>query len=135
MTTKTDLPVRTADEYLDLPYHITVVPNLPGEGPGYTASVQELPGCVTVGDDWADLGAMLRDAMRAWIETALEDGQRIPEPVVDEVPAKFLLRLPLSLHRDLTLAAQADGVSMNQYIVAQLARAVGKREAGAEPAG
>jgi hypothetical protein len=74
---------------------------------------------------------MIRDAMRGWIGSCLENGRPVPEPVDDAVPAKFLLRLPMWLHRSLTIAAQEDGVSLNQYIVAQLARGIGAREAEA----
>ena len=89
----------------------------------------ELPGCITQGDDFEELGEMVEDAMRAWIETALEDGQDIPEPrTADDYSGKFVVRVPKCLHRRLALAADQDGVSLNQFINVALAAAVGISE-------
>ena len=53
-------------------------------------------------------------------------GQTIPEPRHDEdFSGKFVVRVPKSMHRRLSDAAQADGVSLNQWIVAALASALG----------
>jgi predicted RNase H-like HicB family nuclease len=35
---------------------------------------------MTNGEDWADALAMIEDAKRAWLTTALEMGIAIPEP-------------------------------------------------------
>lgn len=57
---------------------------------------------------------MIRDAMRAWIEVALEDGESVPEPrSLDDFSGKFVVRVPRSLHQDLVEAAQHEGVSLN----------------------
>ncbi len=71
---------RTVEEYLALPYTIEVVRDDSDGEVGYVACVVELPGCLTQGDDFEELGEMIEDAMRGWIETALEDGQPIPRP-------------------------------------------------------
>ena len=64
--------------------------------------------------------------MAAWIEVALEDRQPVPEPKsVEEYSGKFIVRVPKSLHRDLAETTAREGVSLNQYISAELARAVG----------
>jgi antitoxin HicB len=124
MTTK-KVPVRTLDEYLQLPYTVRVVPASPS---GYVATVEELPGCITQAETWTEAGEMIRDAMRGWIGAALEDGLPVPVPAQDAPAAKVLLRLPRSLHQALVSAAEADGTSLNQFLVYQLGRAVGKRE-------
>jgi antitoxin HicB len=124
MTNKT-VQARTLEEYLQLPYTVRVVPASPT---GYVASVEELPGCITQTETWAEAGELIRDAMRCWIGTALEDGLPVPEPVDEASPAKLLLRLPRSLHKALGRAAEADGTSLNQFLVYQLARAIGERE-------
>lgn len=67
---------------------------------------------------------MIEDAMRAWIETALEDGYPIPEPrPTDQYSGKFVVRVPRSLHRQLAEAATRDGVSLNTFVNVALARA------------
>ena len=45
---------------------------------------------------------MIRDAMRGWLEVALEDGIPVPEPrPLEAYSGKFVARVPRSLHRDL----------------------------------
>ena len=90
--------------------------------------MQELPGCVTQAESWAEIGDMARDAMRAWISFALADGRRVPVPHEPAEPARILVRLPRTLHLDLLRAADAEGVSLNQYVVCELARAVGRED-------
>jgi antitoxin HicB len=113
---------RTVEEYLKLPYTIRVSPDPTG---GYVADVAELPGCSTQGETWEEVGEMVCDAIRGWIELRLEDGLPVPEPVGAAPPAKMLVRLPRSLHQDLVRAAEREGVSLNQFAIYQLALAVG----------
>lgn len=109
--------------YLSLPYTIEITR---ADESTWFARVVELPGCITEGDSPEDAAAMIRDAMAAWIEVALEDGQVVPEPKpAEEYSGKFVVRVPKSLHRDLVETAAREGVSLNQYIGAELARAVG----------
>ncbi len=72
---------RKIEEYLKLPYTITVIPYEDG---GYFAKVEELDGCMTEADSWEELKEMIEDAMRCWLESALEDGDEIPLPKVIE---------------------------------------------------
>jgi predicted RNase H-like HicB family nuclease len=71
---------RLPEEYLTLPYTIEVYRDDSDGEQGYVARVVELPGCFTQADSFAELEQMIPDAMRAWIETAQENGQTIPEP-------------------------------------------------------
>jgi antitoxin HicB len=97
------------------------------EDGSWFASIVEFPGCMTVGTDEADALVNLRDAMIAWLASCLADGQPIPEPIeVREYSGKFMLRVPKSLHRDLARRAETEGVSLNQFVVTELARAVGR---------
>jgi antitoxin HicB len=118
---------RTLDEYLSLPYHVEVIRDDDGENPGWVARVIELPGCITQGDTFEELGEMIEDAMRGWIGVALEDGIPVPEPKPDEdYSGKFVVRVPRSLHRQLAEAAEREGVSLNQFINVALGIAVGR---------
>jgi HicB-like protein involved in pilus formation len=47
---------------------------------------------------------------------------------------KLLVRMPATLHDELAHAAEAEGVSLNQWITGALAAAVGWRGAGERPA-
>jgi predicted RNase H-like HicB family nuclease len=43
-----------------------------------------LPGCLTQADDFTELGEMIEDAMRVWIESAIEDDVTVPAPKLQE---------------------------------------------------
>ncbi|MGB3542596.1 type II toxin-antitoxin system HicB family antitoxin [Rubrivirga sp.] len=62
----------------DLRYEIVVYWS--DEDEAYIAEVPELPGCVSDGDTYTEATENAEDAMRAWIETAVELGREIPEP-------------------------------------------------------
>ncbi len=113
------------DYYISLPYAISVIPD--SHSGGYVAKVNELPGCITQADSLHELMDMIEDSKRCWIDGALQDGIEIPEPFDpdDSEPSKFLLRLPKSLRRELAARAKTEGVSLNQYMLYQLSRAVG----------
>jgi len=112
---------KTLEYYLNLPYTIELQ-ETPGEG--WFVRVKELPGCMSQGDTAQEALEMIQDAMRVWIEVALEDGDRIPEPRPEEAySGKFVVRVPKSLHRQLVEQAEAEGVSLNQYINVALAGA------------
>ncbi|MBI3160708.1 MAG: type II toxin-antitoxin system HicB family antitoxin [Chloroflexi bacterium] len=117
------------NHYLSLPYSIELTPN--PEAGGWVAAVRELPGCISQGDTQVEALEMIQDAMRGWLETALEDGKPIPQPrLEDDYSGKFVVRVAKSLHRRLAEAAAEDDVSLNQYVVTALASAVGMKEKG-----
>jgi len=58
-------------------YHYTVVFEPALEG-GYIASVPALPGRVTEGDTIEEARAMVKDAIRGYIESLLKHGEEIP---------------------------------------------------------
>lgn len=116
---------KTVDEYLRLPYTIEVFRDNDEDNPGWVARVRELPGCITQGDTFQELGGMIDDAMRGWMETAIADGQAIPEPRPEEsYSGKFIIRVPKSLHRELVETAGREGVSLNMFASMALAKAV-----------
>jgi antitoxin HicB len=85
------------------------------------AQVRELRGCLSAGDTDEEALAMVKDAFASWIESALEDGVEIPEPYdLREYSGRFVIRLPQSLHRDLVVRAEREGVSLNQLILSEL---------------
>lgn len=73
---------------------------------------------------------MIEDAKRGWIEDALEHGDPVPEPkrssAAEGFSGRFNLRVPKSRRRDLARKAEDEGVSLNQFVVATLARSVGE---------
>jgi predicted RNase H-like HicB family nuclease len=117
-------------EYLTRPYGRVLIPD---QASGtFTALIREFPGCVSQGDTPAEAYANLEDAAESWIDVAMELGQTIPAPrAVESYGGRVLLRLPRSLHREASEAAERDGTSLNQFIVAALAHRLGGKAAEA----
>jgi antitoxin HicB len=115
------------EDYLELPYTLEVVKDESDNYSGWFARVVELPGCMTQADNFAELAEMVKDAMAAWIETALEDRQTIPLPrSVEDYSGRFVIRIPKSLHRELVETAEREGVSLNTFVNVALGKAVGQ---------
>lgn len=110
------------DFYLALDYPFQAIADPEG---GYTILFPDLPGCLSVADDLAEIPAMAADAKRVWMESEYERGAEIPLPSQpEEYSGKFNLRLPKSLHRRLAEAAARDEVSLNQYVVGLLTEGI-----------
>ena len=116
--------MKTMEEYLALPYTIEMIQQ---SNASWFVGIKELPGCMSQGDTPEEAVAMIHDAMRAWIEVALEDGIPIPEPQVDEdYSGRFMVRVPRGLHRQLVHTADLQEVSLNAYCIAVLAQSLGQ---------
>jgi predicted RNase H-like HicB family nuclease len=112
-------------EYTGLPYHLMLVRDDEEKGKPWTASVEELPGCTSHGKTSDEALAGIQSAMAKWIEVALAEGRDIPEPKsATSHSGRLLLRMPRTLHADLTRASEREGVSLNQFITDVLAAAV-----------
>jgi predicted RNase H-like HicB family nuclease len=111
----------SVQEYLNLPYNI-VIRHIKDEcGEYYFATVQELDGCMSDGATVEEAHANIREAMEGWIETKLDVGIPIPKPLdTDKYSGKFVVRLPRTLHRRLSIEAEKEGVSLNQYTLYKL---------------
>ena len=121
------MTAKTVNDYLHLPYTIEVIRDNDEDNPGWVARVIELPGCLTQADTFEELGEMIEDAMRLWIDTALADGSEVPEPRPEgSYSGKFVVRVPKSLHRELAEAAEREGVSLNMFVSTALGKAVGQ---------
>ena len=46
----------------------------------YSAYVPDVPGCVSTGDTWDEMLAMIREALTFHLEAMQEDGEPLPEP-------------------------------------------------------
>jgi antitoxin HicB len=111
------------EDYLKLPYTRELIPEPEG---GWFVRIKELPGCMSQGDTPAEALRMVEDAMSGWIGTEISRGNPIPEPRSDDnYSGKFVVRVPKSMHRLLADSAENDGVSLNKWIVAALAEALG----------
>ena len=114
--------LRDLDYYLSLPWTIVLIPD---ESGGFGVKIDELPGCISQGDTASEAYEMIRDALKCWLIVALESSANIPEPG-QEHSGKFLVRVPKTVHRELTRHARLEGVSLNLFVASVLARAVGE---------
>lgn len=124
MTTTTDR--KPLEYYLNLKYPVTF--EAAPEG-GYFVQIEDLPGCYSQGETVEEAMEMIEEARQLWLEVAYEDGQDIPLPRGERgYSGKFNVRFPKSLHRRLDQMADREGVSLNQFLVSTLSRAVGAEE-------
>ena len=108
-------------DYLNLPYHIIVRHIKDESGEYYFATVQELDGCMSDGQTYAEAFENIQIAMELWIEAKLEGGFPVPLPIDDrQYSGKFVLRIPKTLHARLAMEAEKEGVSLNQYALYRL---------------
>lgn len=111
----------TVEEYMNLPYSYIIRKISDESGTYYHATVLELDGCQSTGDNFDDAYENLREAMEGWIETKLENDFPVPQPLsADKYSGKFVVRLPKSLHQRLAIEAESEGISLNQYALYKL---------------
>lgn len=119
------------DYYLSLPYRIEVSPLTPTEGGGYAACIPLLGRWSAVGDGEtaAEAIANLQAQLPGLIQQWLQDAVTIPEPpgASETLSGTLSLRLPRTLHAEVAQVAAEEGVSINQFILAATAKAVGHR--------
>jgi len=104
--------------YLSLAYPIEIVED---DG-AIVASIPDLPGCNTYGDNLEEALRSLQETKELWLKGKIDAGQPIPEPsTAEEYSGKFVLRIPRMLHRSLDREAKSQGISLNQYVAYLLA--------------
>lgn len=109
------------EEYLKLPYNYIIQPVNDESGFYFYARVLELDGCQSTGETFEEAYENLKDAIKGWIKVKLERGFKIPLPVgYDNFSGKFVVRIPKSLHYKLSIEAEQEGVSLNQYALYKL---------------
>lgn len=96
------------------------------EDGGYVAVCPEFPHISAVARDQATAVKDLREVIEMAIETYIQDGLPLPEPIpVDETflpSGEFRIRIPRRLHAQLSQRARDEGVSQNTLVVQYLAQ-------------
>ena len=96
------------------------------EDEGYIAVVPELRGCSAWGEAKQSAIEAVEEAASAWLETAKANNIEIPVPLDKQpVSGRYALRMHPDLYREVAFEAKAQGLSLNQFIVHKLSRAVG----------
>jgi antitoxin HicB len=118
---------RSAAELSRLPWSRTVAAD---ENGVYVAAVPELDGCLAEGGTAEDALSNLEEVLQEWLEIAVEDEVDIPPPrLLDDTDfsGRFSVRVPRSLHRELSEWAAQEGASLNQLLVTVLTQAATRR--------
>ncbi len=74
----------------------------------YCAYAPDVPGCVSVGDTWPEMQAMIREALAFHIEGMVENGEAIPEPRMSLEEAMAYHSQPLTEEEKASLAEFGD---------------------------
>jgi antitoxin HicB len=110
-----------------MPYPVTLVRDDTDDA-GWVATIDALPGCTARGATPNEALDGASAAMAEWLETAKREGKDVPEPKTSQSHSgRLLLRMPQSLHAELSRAAERENVSLNQFITDALAGALGWR--------
>jgi predicted RNase H-like HicB family nuclease len=113
---------------LDLAYPVTLLQDTEGGDVEWVATIDALAGCTARGDTAAEALEAVSRAAAAWRETAAREGREVPEPKsVQSHSGRLLLRMPQTLHAELSRVAERENVSLNQFITDVLAGALGWR--------
>ena len=110
--------------YLSLNYPITVETFEEDGKVGYSLEIPDLPGCGAAGNTLNKALSRLQDAKELWICESLKSGLSVPEPISeDDFSGKFLLRMPIKLHMQLSKKAKSKKLSLNQHVKSLLEKA------------
>lgn len=101
---------------------------------GVLAYVAEWPDCFAAGRTREEAVKELGKAMRELAAYRLQHKLEIPEPLA-RYSGRVLLRMPKRIHRDAERRAEAEGVSLNQWLSTTIAQAIGPRRVGRASAG
>jgi antitoxin HicB len=111
-------------------YQFTVRPLSKEEGGGYLVEYPDIPGCMSDGETVEEAIANGREALRDCVAVLQESGRKVPKPGIDA--AQWRQRLPRTLYSKLTVQAENEGVSINSFVTAIIAEAIGARQAHTE---
>ena len=117
---------RKANRNLDA-YQFTVRPLSKEEGGGYLVEYPDIPGCMSDGETIEEAIANGKEALRDCVAVLQETGRKVPRPGVEA--AQWRQRLPRTLYSKLTAQAENEGVSINSFVTAVIAEAIGSRRA------
>ena len=106
-------------------YRFTVRPLSKEEGRGYLVEYPDIPGCMSDGETIEEAIANGREALRDCIDVFRESGRKLAKPGVEA--AQWRQRLPRTLYSKLTKQAENEGVSINSFVTAIIAEAIGSK--------
>lgn len=108
---------------LDLGYTEIIKKIQDEDGDLYVGSFLEIPEAKTYARTKEELDERMQEVLELSIDVRRKNNEKIPEPISDDdFSGKFTLRLPKSLHKLLSIQAEKEGISLNQYALYKLSR-------------
>ena len=107
-------------------YQFTVRPLTNEEGGGYLVEYTDIPGCLSDGNTIEEAIQNGRQALQDTLEVFRESGRPLPKTTIEA--AQWRQRLPRTLYSKLTLQAEKEGVSINSFVTAIIAEAIGAKQ-------
>ena len=108
-------------------YQFTVLPLFKEEGGGYLVEYPDVPGCMSDGQTIEEAIRNGREALRDCMDVFRESGRKIPKSNIEA--AQWRQRVPRTLYSKLTKQAKNEGVSINSFVTAIIAEAIGAKRA------
>ena len=108
-------------------YRFSVLPLSKVESGGYLVEYPDIPGCMSDGETIEEAIANGRQALRDCVAVFQESGRKVPKPGIEA--AQWRQRVPRTLYLKLTVQAEHEGVSINSFVTAIIAEAIGSRQA------
>lgn len=115
------LQINSPEYYRTLNYRIEIERDEEGD---FVATIPLLPGCIADAATVEEAAAQILVAKEEWIAARIEAGLPIPEPQT-EYSGRWLIRTSPSLHRKVAVCAEAEKISINQFVNNVLAETVG----------
>jgi predicted HicB family RNase H-like nuclease len=111
-------------------YHIMVSKVCLDGAEYFEASVKELPDVREYGSTCQEAFDLAIDTIATAAAMYAEEGRAFPEPAerVEDYSGRVTLRMPKTLHRTLAEQAEAEDISLNQYVLSLLAQGAGFRQ-------
>jgi antitoxin HicB len=109
----------------EMPYAAIIRPLSKEEGGGYFVEFPDVPGCFGDGESPEEALKEAEKALHSWLSTAKEFGDPIPQPK-EKYGGQWRLRIPKSLHAELSYRAKYEKVSLNMLVTTILAEYMGQ---------
>lgn len=111
----------TIEEYMKLPYTRLIQEMNDESGHYFYGRILELDGCQSTGETIQELYESLKEAMAGYLEVKIEHNLPIPIPEsIENYSGKFVVRIPKSLHKRLSIEAEKERVCLNQLALYKL---------------
>ena len=108
-------------------YEVGVKKVIDEDGEYFQGSVKEFPDLNVYAETYVEAYESIIETIQASISLLTEQNKAIPQPleVIEGYSGRITLRMPKTLHREISINAKSEGVSLNQYILTAVSHSAG----------